>query len=159
MYWYCLFSCSVSYFSHSVNHWIKVLIRPNEIKDHYPKFFGQMKQALFSVRHSYFPKAGFEKNSSEHRKKCGLYNTTTTKQNKQTNQPRRLGGFQELGDFGYIGTCLDISELFGRKSYHDAFKVWIKLRRVGNMSTSRKSKVWSAWILEQTERNFFWPFC
>lgn len=56
-----LFSGSISYFSHSVNHWIKGLIRPNEIKDHYPKFFGQMKQALFSVRHSYFPKAGFEK--------------------------------------------------------------------------------------------------
>lgn len=45
-----LFSGSISYFSHSVNHSIKGLIRPNEIKDHYPKFFGQMKQALFSVR-------------------------------------------------------------------------------------------------------------
>lgn len=41
-----------------------------------------MKQALLSVRHSYFPSAGFEKNSSEHRKKYDLYNRTS----KQTNQ-------------------------------------------------------------------------
>lgn len=81
-----------------------------------------MKQALFSVRHSYFPKAGFEKIALNIGKSVA-YITQQQQLNKQTNQPRRLGGFQELGDFGYIGTCLDISELFGRKSYQGAFKV------------------------------------
>jgi hypothetical protein len=30
-------------------------------KDHQPKFFGQIKQALFSVRQGCLPKMGFEK--------------------------------------------------------------------------------------------------
>lgn len=101
-----------------------MLIRPNEVKDHYPKFFGQMKQALFSVRHSYFPKAEFEKIALNIGKSVAyITQQQLNRTSKQTNQPRRLGGFQGLGDFGYIGTCLDISELFGRKSYQGAFKV------------------------------------
>lgn len=101
-----------------------MLIRPNEVKDHYPKFFGQMKQALFSVRYSYFSKAEFEKIALNIGKSVAyITQQQLNRTSKQTNQPRRLGGFQGLGDFRYIGTCLDISELFGRKSYQGAFKV------------------------------------
>ena len=93
-----------------------MLIRPNEIKDHYPKFFGQMKQALFSVRHSYFPKAEFEKIALNIGKSVAyITQQQLNRTSKQHNQPRRLGGFQGLGDFQRVLVC--IGAWLGRTSY------------------------------------------
>lgn len=56
-----------------------------------------MKQALFSVRHSYFPKAGFEKITLNIGKSVAYI---TQQQQNKTNKPtKKARGFSRAGGF------------------------------------------------------------